>query len=368
MKLGYFMMPLHHIDRDYHQTLEEDIEAVVLADGLGYSEAWVGEHYSSAVEQITSPLMFHANLINRTKQIKLATGVMCLPQYHPAVQAGQAAMFDHLSNGRFIMGVGPGGLLSDFELFGVMDKDRMEMMTEALDMMLELWSSEPPYKMHGKHWTIDMKEWTHHDIKLGYVPKPFQQPHPPIAISAMSPFSGSLKFAGARGYIPVTANFIAEWSAKTHWPAYCAGAEEGGKTPNPADWRVSRSIYVANSDAEAAKFVQTADSAYDYYYEYLFKIFDRSNFKDPFVANKGDDPEQLTPQAVRDACVIHGSPETVAAKILEFRESIGDFGTLLYAAHDWQDKQAMQNSMRLMANEVMPIINNALSGKAASAG
>ena len=76
MKLGYFMMPLHHIDRDYHETLQEDIEAIVLADELGYSEAWVGEHYSSAVEQITSPLMFHANLINRTKQIKFATGVI----------------------------------------------------------------------------------------------------------------------------------------------------------------------------------------------------------------------------------------------------------------------------------------------------
>ena len=102
--------------------------------------------------------MFHANLINRTKNIKFATGVMCLPQYHPAVQAGQATMFDHLSNGRFIMGVGPGGLLSDFELFGVLDKDRMEMMEESLRMILELWGTEPPYKIQGKHWNIDMKE------------------------------------------------------------------------------------------------------------------------------------------------------------------------------------------------------------------
>lgn len=368
MQLGYFMMPLHHIDRDYHETLQEDMEAIILADELGYSEAWVGEHYSSAVEQITSPLMFHANLIARTKQIKLATGVMCLPQYHPAVQAGQAAMFDHLSNGRFIMGVGPGGLLSDFELFGVMDKDRMEMMDEALGMMLELWTTEPPYKMHGKHWTIDMKDWTHHDIKLGYVPKPFQQPHPPIAMSAMSPFSGSLKYAGERGYIPVTANFIATWSAATHWPAYCAGAEAGGKTANPDNWRVARSIYVAETDAEAEKFVTNAGGAYDYYYEYLFKIFDRSNFKGPFVVNKDDDPNALTPQAVRDACVIHGSPETVAAKVLEFKDAIGDFGTLLYAAHDWLDKDAMKRSMTLMAQEVMPRINADSQSSAASAG
>lgn len=365
MKLGYFMMPLHHIDRDYHETLAEDMEAVILCDELGYSEAWVGEHYSSAVEQITSPLMFHANLIARTKQIKLATGVMCLPQYHPAVTAGQAAMFDHLSEGRFIMGVGPGGLLSDFELFGVMDKDRMEMMEEALDMMLELWTTEPPYKMHGKHWTIDMKDWTHHDIKLGYVPKPFQQPHPPVAISAMSPFSGSLDFAGRRGYLPVTANFIATWSAATHWPAYCKGAEAGGHTPDPEQWHVARSIYVAESDADAEAFVTAPDSAYSYYYQYLFHIFDRADFKAPFVANRDDDPAALTPEALRDACVIHGSPATVADKILALREEIGHFGTLLYAAHDWQDKAAMQRSMRLMAEDVMPRVNQALDAKAA---
>lgn len=365
MKLGYFMMPLHHIDRDYHQTLEEDMEAIIHADELGYSEAWVGEHYSSAVEQITSPLMFHANLIARTRQIKLATGVMCLPQYHPAVTAGQAAMFDHLSNGRFIMGVGPGGLLSDFELFGVLDKDRMAMMEESLDMMLALWREDPPYKLHGKYWNIDMAQWTHHDIKLGYVPRPLQQPHPPVAISAMSPNSSSLTFAGRRGYIPVSANFIAPWSVATHWPTYCAGAREGGHTPNPADWRVARSVYVADSDAEAAEFVRRPGGAYSYYYEYLFAIFDRSKFKAPFVANRGDDPEALTAEKVRDACVIHGSPDSVARQILALREQVGDFGTLVYAAHDWLDKAAMKKSMAFMAEEVMPRINRALGAKAA---
>ncbi len=318
MKLGYFMMPLHHIDRDYHETLNEDMEAIIYADELGYSEAWVGEHYSSAVEQITSPLMFHANLIGRTKQIKLATGVMCLPQYHPAVTAGQAAMFDHLSNGRFIMGVGPGGLLSDFELFGVLDKDRMEMMEESLDAMLETWTTDPPYKIQGKHWTIEMKEWTHHDIKLGYVPKPLQQPHPPVAISAMSPNSGSLTFAGRRGYIPVSANFIAPWSLKTHWPTYAAGAAAAGQTVDAENWHVARSIFVDETDAAAAAFTTASGGAMDYYYDYLFQIFDRSDYRAPFVANAGDDPASLTHDQIRDACVIHGSPATVAQKIYDY--------------------------------------------------
>ena len=103
----------------------------------------------------------------------------------------------------------------------------------------------------------------------------------------------------------------------------------------------------------------------DYYYEYLFTIFDRGNHKAPFVANLGDDPNKLTHEQVRDACVIHGSPATVARKLLEMREEIGHFGTLLYAAHDWVDKARMKNSMRLMADEVMPIVNRALGAKAA---
>jgi alkanesulfonate monooxygenase SsuD/methylene tetrahydromethanopterin reductase-like flavin-dependent oxidoreductase (luciferase family) len=361
MKLGYFMMPLHHIDRDYHQTLEEDTDAIIHADALGLSEAWIGEHYSSAVEQITSPLMFHANLIARTKQIKLATGVMCLPQYHPAVSAGQAAMFDHLSNGRFIMGVGPGGLSSDFALFDVVDKDRKAMMVEALDMMLAMWTTKPPYTLKGKYWNIDMEKFTQHDIKLGYVPQPFQLPHPPVAVSAMSPNSDSLSFAGQRGYIPVTANFIASWSAMTHWPTYATAAKAAGKATDPSIWRVARSVYVADTDAEAEAFVTKSNGAYDYYYQYLFKIFDRSNYKAPFVANAGDDPNTLTAEAVRDACVIHGSPETVARKILALREKIGDFGTLLYAAHDWLDKANMKKSMTLMAEQVMPRINQAIA-------
>ena len=231
--------------------------------------------------------------------------------------------------------------------------------------MLEMWTTDPPYKIQGKHWTIEMKEWTHHDIKLGYVPKPLQQPHPPVAISAMSPNSGSLTFAGRRGYIPVSANFIAPWSLKTHWPTYAAGAAAAGQTVDAENWHVARSIFVDETDAAAAAFTTASGGAMDYYYDYLFQIFDRSDYRAPFVANAGDDPASLTHDQIRDACVIHGSPATVAQKILELREEVGHFGTLLYAAHDWVDKARMKNSMRLMAEEVMPRVNEALGAKAA---
>ena len=172
MKLSYFMMPLHGLDKDYHKQLLEDMEAIIHADELGYTEAWVGEHYSSGVETITSPLMFLTNLIPRTKQIKLATGVICMPQYHPATIAGQAAMFDHLCDGRFILGIGPGGLPPDFELFGTMDADRNEMFIESIDTVLRYWTTDPPYNFEGKYWKSKIEQWTVPELKLGYMAKP----------------------------------------------------------------------------------------------------------------------------------------------------------------------------------------------------
>ena len=114
VKLGMFTMPFHHPARDYATILEEDQAAVVLADRLGFTEAFVGEHFSSWSERITSPLIFLATLIPRTTQIRFGTGVINLPQLHPATVAAHAAMFDQLCRGRFIMGIGPGGLVSEW--------------------------------------------------------------------------------------------------------------------------------------------------------------------------------------------------------------------------------------------------------------
>src|SRR5437660_10136136 len=101
-----FTMPFHHPARDYADLLEEDQEAIVLADRLGFTEAFVGEHFSSGSERITSPLIFLATLIQRTSQIRLASGVLNLPQAHPAAVAANVAMFDHLCRGRFILRIG----------------------------------------------------------------------------------------------------------------------------------------------------------------------------------------------------------------------------------------------------------------------
>jgi len=180
MKLGLFMMPLHDPKRNYTEVLQEDREAILLAEKLGYDEAWVGEHYSAATEPIPDPLQFMATLIPITKSIKFGTSVLNLPQHHPAVVAGNCAMFDHLSKGRFIMGIGPGGLGSDFELFKVMDKNRSEMMVESIETIHKIWSSDPPYRIPGKYWDITIDGAYQPRLGIGPMLKPYQKPYPPL--------------------------------------------------------------------------------------------------------------------------------------------------------------------------------------------
>ncbi len=137
------MMPLHPAEKDVGVSYEEDRQLVLLADRLNYKEAWMGEHYSSTAEPVTSPLIFNASLISETKNIKFGSGVISLPQQHPAVVAGQVSLLDHLSKGRVIMGVGAGGLVSDWELFGNEDgRKRAITMIESVEAILEFWKEE----------------------------------------------------------------------------------------------------------------------------------------------------------------------------------------------------------------------------------
>ena len=366
MKLAYFMMPIHARHKDYHTGLMEDREAIILADQLGYSEAWIGEHYASGSEQITSPMMFLSSLITETSNIKLCTGVICLPQYHPGLVAGQAAMFDHLAKGRFIMGVGPGGLPPDFELFDTMDSERNEMMAESIDIIRQIWAGDPPWDIQGKHWQIKITDWVHDDIGLGHMCKPYQKPHPPMALSAMSPFSSSVRYAAKQEFIPLSANFIGNWSVKSHWQVYAEECEKNGRKADPEIWRVARNIHVGETDGEAEAFVKEANGSTDWYFDYLYRIFHRAEMKGLFVVNKDDDPEALTHEALRDNYTIYGSPSTVAEKILAFREEIGHFGTLVLTAQDWIDADAMKRSMKLLSEEVMPAVNAAIGDQAAA--
>jgi alkanesulfonate monooxygenase SsuD/methylene tetrahydromethanopterin reductase-like flavin-dependent oxidoreductase (luciferase family) len=218
IKLGMFAMPVHAPGKDYRTTLREDQESVILADKLGYAEYYIGEHHTSGIETITSPLIFLASLAALTKNIRLGTGVVNLPQMHPVAVASNIAMLDHLLDGRFIFGAGPGTLVSDVEAFGDIPMDvRSRMVRESLDMVHKLWASEPPFELEGEFWNVKIRDKMIPEFRVGWMPKPQQMPGPPMALTMVSPNSASAKAAGAKGWIPISGNFVNRRYLRGHW-------------------------------------------------------------------------------------------------------------------------------------------------------
>lgn len=357
MKLGMFMMPFHHPDRDYGTVLREDQEAIVLADRLGYDEVYVGEHSTSWSERITSPLMFLSTLVDRTSRIKLGTGVINLPQTHPAIVAAQAAMFDHLSGGRLIMGVGPGGLVSDLEMFALGDPQARPRMTqEAIDIILKLWSRDPPYEHDGEFWKIGLRNGVWPEFGVGKVPRPLQQPHPPIALTLVTPDSSTGAVAGRRGFIPISGNFFNERFLRGHWNKYAEGCDEAGRAADPAAWRVARCVLVARSDAEAEDYMSDPGNGMSYYYGF-FRHSMAQGRAALFMLNPDPDRSTdaaLTVDAIKRGQVIFGGPKRVLEQLVALRQRIGPFGALLATGHDWDDGAMWRRSMELLATEVWP--------------
>ncbi|MGH6975364.1 MAG: LLM class flavin-dependent oxidoreductase [Stellaceae bacterium] len=365
MKLGFFIMPLHPPERDYTATLKEDREAILLADRVGYEEAFVGEHITDRAETITSCLMFLASLAHETKRIKLGSGTINVPNSHPATIAAQVAMIDHMLEGRFLMGISPGGLLSDAEAFGNLDADRTAMFVEGIDMVLKIWSTAPPYDLEGKYWKISTRRTMMLDIGQGIIMPPYQKPHPPIVVTAVAPFSKGVVAAAERGWTPISANFLQPPWVASHWPMYEQGCAKAGRPARRADWRVAKSICVLDDDKTAKRYATDGNSPYRFYYQQLMTKLIGNGRPELFKADRAMPDSAVTLDYVMDSLVIHGSVNRVVDQLLAFRERVGDFGTLLYAGHDWVAPQLGRRSMELMATEVIPRINKALGAEAA---
>lgn len=360
MQLGFFTMPIHPLGKDWRQCLREDRDAFVLADELGFSEGYVGEHVTDRAENITSCMMFLASLAGAVKRMKLGTGTVNLPNAHPASVAANIAMLDHLLEGRFIFGISPGGLLSDAEIFGNLGANRNEMFVEAINQILALWTQDPPYDLNGKYWTISTAKTLVAEIGQGFIAKPLQRPYPPIVVTAVAPHSQGVAEAAARGWDPISANFLMPVWVKSHWPKYVEGCVRAGRAAQPANWRVAKSIFVADDDATARTYADAAKSPYRSYYASLATKLIKNGRAELFKTSRDMPDSAVTIDYICDNLIIAGSPNQVVDQILAFREQVGDFGTLLYAGHDWADPTLARRSMVLMAEKVLPAINRAI--------
>ncbi len=354
------MMPLHPPGRRPAETLAEDREAILLADRLGYAEAFVGEHVTDLAENVTSCLMFLASVAHETRTIVLGSGTLNMPNSHPAAIAAQVAMLDHMLQGRFIMGISPGGLMSDAEVFGNYRKDRNAIFLESINMVLDIWKGEAPYELKGNFFEVTTKKTMIPEIGQGTILKPYQQPHPPIVVTAVAPHSKGVTEAAKRGWMPMSANFLLpEWVA-THWSKLVEGKQDA----KPSDWRVAKSIFVADDDKVAKRYGHSPEGPYHFYFKQLVrKLVGAGGRGNLFKLDQSQPDSEITADDVTKKLVIAGSVDSVVDQILAFREQVGDFGTLMYPCHDWLDPALGKRSMQLMAEQVMPKVNAALKGR-----
>ena len=358
IKYGMFIMPYHLPGKPLAQGYDEDIELAVLAEELGFSSFWIGEHQTVRYETVVMPEIFIAAAMRETKSIRMGPAPICLNQHHPAAVAARIAFLDHLCKGRLDLCFGPSGTSSDMEIFGTDPKKAGEMVSESIDMILELWSTDPPYDIEGKYWSIRLKENMFDDIGFGVMHKPFQQPHPPIFMPGTSLNSGSMKSAGRLGFLPmshclVTSNVVADM-----WRTYERSAVEAGRQPDRADWQILRAIFLADTTKEARERARTNSLGKNF--EYIGTVLDRSMGRQFYKRDPSMSDADVTMDYFLDEQIIAGDVDEVLRRLLLMMEETGPFGTLVLMGYDWDDKESWVHSTELFAKELMPALNKAV--------
>jgi alkanesulfonate monooxygenase SsuD/methylene tetrahydromethanopterin reductase-like flavin-dependent oxidoreductase (luciferase family) len=234
-------------------------------------------------------------------------------------------------------------------------------------MILRIWAQDPPYDIQGEFWNVQIKKAILPELGVGFMPKPLQKPHPPIHISIASPDSASAKLAGSKGWGVISGPVAPRYAVANHWQAYSEARRTAGKTARSEDWRVSRLLIVAPTDAEAQERVYGEHASNRYYCSYMRKALAAAKRLSMIKPRPEMADEDCTPEAIIEECVIHGSPRTVLDKLVQLREQVGPFGTLLQIGLDWSGPNEAweRDGMRLLAHEVMPKFRQYATAQAA---
>ena len=357
MKLGLFLMPLHRPERLHADVYEEDLELVSFAEDLGYTEAWIGEHFMLPWENMPSPELFIAGALRVTQQMVFGTGVSLLAYHNPVHLAHRIAMLDHLAKGRLYFGIGSAGSPLDNEMFGIdieagSLRDRMN---ESIQVILKIWEGEP-FHYDGKYFGTTLPE-ARPESRLGFHMKPYQQPHPPIAVAGTSARSETLEMVGEMGWIPLSSRALHHSLLPTHWEVVEKGARRSGRKASRADWRISREIYVAE-DGKKAREEALMGPIGRFFVDYWIPLM-RST--PAGLASLKLDPdlhdEAITPEYMLEHFWIVGDPDECTRQIREIYDEVGGFGTLLPQCHDWEgDRDKWLRSLELLAKEVLPAL------------
>jgi len=356
LRFGVFITPFHPTGQSPTVALEYDMERVVALDRLGYDEAWFGEHHSGGYELIACPEVFIAAAAERTKHIRLGTGVVSLPYHHPLMVADRWVLLDHLTRGRVMFGTGPGALPSDAYMMGIDPVDQRHMMQESLEAILALFRAAPEERIdrHADWFTL-------RDAQLHI--RPYTWPYPEISTAAMISPSGP-RLAGTLGtsLLSLSMSVPGGYAAlENTWEVVREQAAKVGRAePSRADWRVLSIMHLADSREQAIE---------DCTYGLLdfSKYFGAAGFVPLANTVEGEEsPREFVENyaAMGNCCI--GTPDDAIEYIEELLERSGGFGTLLLLGHDWASPEATYHFYNLFARKVIPHFKGQLAAPRSS--
>ena len=347
---GIFLAPFHPVGQNPTLALERDLELLVHLDRLGYDEAWIGEHHSAGYEIIASPEVFIAVAAERTRHLRLGTGVSSLPYHHPLVLADRMVLLDHLTRGRIMLGVGPGALPSDAFMMGIDVARQREMMEEALDAILQLLRSDEPV-------TYETDWFTLRNARLQL--RPYQRPCFEVAVAAQVSPAGP-RAAGRFGcsLLSLGATSVGGFDALGyHWGVLEQRAAEFGTTADRSRWRLVGPMHIADTREQAARDVAFGLADWVDYFQRVAAL--------P-LAPDTTDPDALVEALNASGLAVIGDPDDAVAQIDRLAEQSGGFGTYLLMAHDWADREATLRSYELFSRYVIPAVTGSASTLTAS--
>jgi limonene 1,2-monooxygenase len=337
LKTGIFLAPFHPLNENPLLCLDRDMELLIHLDRLNYHEAWIGEHHSGGFEIIASPELFIAMAAERTRHIRLGTGVVSLPYHNPFTVAGRMMQLDYQTRGRAMFGVGPGSLVYDAVKLGLQAKDQRRKLDEALDVIMEL--------MQGGMVTKKTDWFDIVEARLQF--KSYSQPMMEMAVASARSPTGALS-AGKHGIGMLAIGGTSDDALKAHaanWGVYEETARAHGKTADRRKWRIVTFAHVAETREQARADMQFGLDDFKRYFAEVATF--------PIVPPDitGDPAEYLISSGV--ACI--GTPDDCIRHFERlWRGSDGGFGSVLLLAHNWANWEATKKSYELMARYVHP--------------
>jgi limonene 1,2-monooxygenase len=340
MKLrnGIFLAPFHPVDEDPTLAIQRDMELIEHLDRLGYDEAWIGEHHSAGFEIISSPELFIAGVAERTKRIKLGTGVVSLPYHNPLMAANRIIQLDHQTRGRVMFGVGPGLLPSDAFSMGIEPSTQRDRMVEAIEIIVRLWKGERV--THKSDW------FTLQDATCQLLP--YSDPYPEICVaSSVTPSGGKLAGKHGFGMLCVAATQAGGYDALAiNWDIANKTATENGKKMDPSRLRLVGPVHIAETREQAFENVKFGLDKWRDYFSGISAVAGRE-------ANENQTPEDMVKQGV----AVIGTPDDAIAQIKRLQAKQGEFGCFLQLAHNWANFENTKKSYELWQRHVTPVIN-----------